>query len=99
MAAVTSSGSTQTSVHLPAGSVDTLVVLDGSNGLQIDVLQDAAGAGNAPVGAVSTGFGGTAGHGPGSPAPWFGVIGAGALLALAGGLSLRRGKVRLRAGI
>ncbi len=99
MAAVTSSGSTQKSVHLAAGTVDTLVVLDGPSGLEIDVLQDAAGAGNIPVGAVSTGFGGTAGHGPGSPVPWLAVIAAGALLALAGGLGVRRSRFRLHTGI
>jgi Domain of unknown function (DUF4397) len=99
MAAVTSSGSTQKSVHLAAGTVDTLVVLDGPNGLEIDVLQDAAGAGNIPVGAVSTGFGGTAGHGPGSPVPWLAVIAAGALLALTGGLGVRRSRLRLHTGI
>jgi len=99
MAAVTSTGSAQQSVHLAAGTVDTLVVLDGPNGLEIDVLQDAAGAGNIPVGAVSTGFGGTAGHGPGSPAPWLAAIGAGVLLALAGGLGIRRGRLRLHTGI
>jgi Domain of unknown function (DUF4397) len=99
MAAVTSSGSTQKSVHLAAGTVDTLVVLDGPNGLEIDVLQDAAGAGNLPVGAVSTGFGGTAGHGPGSPMPWLAVIAAGALLAVAGGLGVRRSRFRLHTGI
>ena len=100
MAAVTPTGSAQQSVHLAAGSVDTLVVLDGPNGhLEIDVLQDAAGAGNMPVGAVSTGFGGTAAHGPGSPAPWLAAIGAGVLLALAGGLGIRRGRLRLHTGI
>ncbi len=99
MAAVTSSGNTQKSVHLAAGTVDTLVVLDGPSGLEIDVLQDAAGAGNIPVGAVSTGFGGTAGHGPGSPVPWLAVIAAGTLLALAGGLGVRRNRLRLHTGI
>jgi Domain of unknown function (DUF4397) len=33
---------------------------------------------------------GTAPHGPGSPLPWLVVIGAGSLLALTGGLRLRR---------
>jgi Domain of unknown function (DUF4397) len=99
MAAVTSSGNTQTSVHLAAGTVDTLVVLDGAKGLQIDVLQDAAGAGNLPVGAVSTGFGGTAAHGPGSPAPWLAIIAAGALVTLTGGLGLRRRRLGLHTGV
>ena len=99
MAAVTSSGNTQTSVHLAAGTIDTLVVLDGAKGLQIDVLQDAAGAGNVPVGAVSTGFGGTAAHGPGSPAPWLAIIAAGVLVTLTGGLGLRRRRLDLHTGV
>src|SRR6266705_3692515 len=73
-----------------AGTVHTMVVLDGANGLQIVNLEDAAGAGKPPAGGVTTGFGGTAGHGPGSPAPWLAVIGAGALIAVGGGLKLRR---------
>ncbi len=83
-------------VPLTAGNVDTLVVLDGAHGLQIDVLQDAAGAGSTPVGAVSTGLGGTAPHGPGSPLPWLMAIGAGALLAATGGLRLRRRRLASR---
>jgi hypothetical protein len=90
MAVLAATGSTQRKVPLSAGNVDTLVVLDGVHGLQLDVLQDAAGAGNMPAGAVSTGFGGTAPHGPASPLPWLALIGAGALLAVTGGLRLRR---------
>jgi len=85
------SGSTATArFNMAAGTVHTMVVLDGANGLEIVNLEDAAGAGQPPVGAVSTGFGGTAGHGPGSPLPWLAVIGAGALIAVGGGLKLRR---------
>ena len=47
-----------------------------------------------PIYGVTTGFGGTAGHGPGSPAPWLAVIGAGALVAVGGGLRLRRHGLR-----
>jgi Domain of unknown function (DUF4397) len=94
MAVITSSDNTQQKVPLAAGSVDTLVVLDGAHGLQLDVLRDAAGAGSMPVGAVSTGFGGTAPHGPGSPLPWLALVAAGAVLAAAGGLRLRRGGLR-----
>jgi hypothetical protein len=90
MAAIASSANVQRKVPLSAGDVDTLVVLDGPNGLQLDVLEDAAGAGNMPAGAVSTGLGGTAPHGPGSALPWLALIGAGALLAVGGGLRLRR---------
>ena len=85
------SGSTATArFKMAAGTVHTMVVLDGASGLEIVNLEDAAGAGQPPVGAVSTGFGGTAGHGPGSPLPWLAVIGAGALVAVGGGLRLRR---------
>jgi hypothetical protein len=77
-------------VTLMAGSVYTEVVADGSNGLEILSLLDAAGSGQPAAGGVDTGFGGTAPHGPGSPLPWLAVIGAGALLTLTGGLRLRR---------
>jgi len=94
-----SAGSTDanSSVTLAAGTVHTLVVLDGASGLEVVSLEDASGSGKPPLGGVSTGFGGTAAHGPGSPVPWLAAIGAGALLALAGGLRLRRGR-RLTAG-
>ncbi len=91
------------SVTLAAGTVHTLVVLDGASGLEIVNLEDASGSGKPPVGGVTTGFGGTAPHGPGSPVPWLAVIGAGSLLALAGGLRMRRDGLRshrrLRTGI
>ena len=101
MAAIGSSGKTSESITLAAGTVHTLVVLDGSNGLEMISLEDAAGAGQPPVGGAATGFGGTAPHGPGSPLPWVALIGAGALLALTGGLRLRRNGLRrqLRPGI
>jgi hypothetical protein len=86
------------SVTLAAGTVHTLVVLDGTNGLEVVNLEDASGAGTPPLGGVSTGFGGTAGHGPGSPVPWLVAIGAGCLLALTGGLRLRRNR-QLRVGV
>ena len=76
------------------GTVHTMVVLDGTNGLEIVNLEDAAGAGQPPAGGVTTGFGGTAGHGPGSPVPWLALIGAGALMTLTGGLRLRRHGLR-----
>jgi Domain of unknown function (DUF4397) len=87
---VTSSGAAaDAAVTLASGTVHTLVVLDGTSGLMIDNLQDAVGSSAAPAGGAATGFGGTAPHGPPSPAPWLAVIAAGALLALAGGLRLR----------
>jgi hypothetical protein len=96
---VSSSGGTaNSSVTLAAGTVHTLVVLDGASGLEVVNLEDASGSGQPPLGGVSTGFGGTAPHGPGSPAPWLAVIGAGSLLAMAGGLRLRRDR-QLHAGV
>jgi Domain of unknown function (DUF4397) len=93
-----SGGDANSSVTLPAGTVHTLVVLDGASGLEVVNLEDASGSGQPPAGGVSTGFGGTAPHGPGSPVPWLVVIGVGSLLALTGGLRLRRGR-QLNAGI
>ena len=94
MAAVGGGGTATQSVTLAAGTVHTLVVLDGSNGLEMISLEDAAGAGKPPLGGAATGFGGTAPHGPGSPWPWAALIGAGSLLALTGGLRLRRRGLR-----
>jgi hypothetical protein len=93
-----SGGGAKSSVTLAAGTVHTLVVLDGASGLEVVNLEDASGSGKPPAGGVATGFGGTAPHGPGSPVPWLAVIGAGSLLALAGGLRLRHGR-QLTAGI
>ena len=78
------------SVPLAAGTVHTLVVLDGASGLQVDDLLDGAGSAVDPVGGAATGFGGIAPRAPSSPLPWLAVIGAGLLLALAGGRRLRR---------
>jgi hypothetical protein len=91
-------GDVTSSVTLAAGTVHTLVVLDGAGGLEVVNLEDAAGSGRPPAGGPSTGFGGTAPHGPASPVPWLAVIGSGMLLAVAGGLGLRRGRRRLPAG-
>ena len=80
------------SVTLAAGTVHTLVVLDGASGLEVVNLEDASGSGTPPAGGVSTGLGGTAPHGPGSPVPWLVAIGAGCMLALTGGMRLRRNR-------
>jgi Domain of unknown function (DUF4397) len=98
MAATGGADTATQSVTLAAGTVHTLVVLDGASGLELVSLEDAAGAGKPPLGSASTGFGGTAPHGPGSPLPWAALIGAGSLLAAGGGLRLRRGR-QLRAGV
>jgi Domain of unknown function (DUF4397) len=78
-------------ITLTAGTVHTeIVVAAPSGGIEIINLTDAAGAGQAPTGGVSTGLGGTAPHGPGSPLPWLAIIGGGMLLVLTGGWHLRR---------
>jgi hypothetical protein len=85
-------GDARSTVTLAEGSIHTLVVLDGANGLEIANLEDAAGSSQLPKGGAQTGFGGTAPHGPGSPRPWLEVIAAGSLLAAGGGLGLRRSR-------
>jgi Domain of unknown function (DUF4397) len=80
----------ESAVGLAAGSIHTLVVLDGARGLEVANLEDAAGSARAPAGGAATGFGGTAPHGPGSPLPWLAAIAAGALLTMSGGLGLAR---------
>jgi len=85
-------GDANSKVTLGAGTVHTLVVLDGASGLEVVSLEDASGSGKPPLGGVQTGFGGTAPHGPGSPLPWLAAIGAGSLLVLTGGLRLRRNR-------
>jgi hypothetical protein len=95
MTATGPTANTSLPVTLVAGTVHTEVVIDTPSGIQIENLVDAAGSGQPPLGGIGTGFGGTAGHGPGSLLPWLAVIGAGVLLALAGGFRLRRRGVRI----
>jgi len=80
-------------VALAAGSVHTIVVLDGTSGLKIDNLTDAAASQVAAQGGAATGLGGTA-PGPPAPslAPWLATLAAGLLLAIAGGFGLRRSR-------
>jgi hypothetical protein len=84
-----SSDSASSSVHLAAGTVHTLVVLDGARGLTIDNITDAAGSAVMPAGSAATGLGGTAPRVP-SPLPWLALTGIGLLAAVTGGLGLRR---------
>ena len=84
-----SSENTSTTITVAAGTVHTLVVLDGANGLAIDNLVDAAGSAVPPAGGTATGLGGTAPHVP-SPLPWLVLVAAGSLVAVVGGLGLRR---------
>jgi hypothetical protein len=89
----TPDGHATTPVTLAAGSVHTIVVLDGTSGLKIDNLTDAAASQVAAKGGAATGLGGTA---PGTPAPgltpWLATLAAGLLLAVAGGFGLRRSR-------
>jgi hypothetical protein len=94
MSATGSNAKASLPVTLVGNTVHTEVVVDGSNGLEIVNLLDAAGAGQPPTGGAGTGFGGTAPHAPASPLPWLAVIGAGALLLLTGGIWWRRSKPR-----
>jgi hypothetical protein len=77
-------------VTLTAGTVQTLVVLDGQNGLTIDPLLDAAGSAIAPTAGVQTGLGGTAAR-PGRPLlPWVAAGIGGLLLAACGAILVGR---------
>ena len=89
----TPDGHTAMPVTLAAGSVHTIVVLDGTSGLKIDNLTDAAASQVAAKGGAATGLGGTA-PGPPAPglAPWLATLAAGLLLAVAGGFGLRRSR-------
>lgn len=82
------SESASSTITLAAGTVHTIAVLDGSKGLVLDNLLDAAGSDDPPAGAAATGFGGTAPR-VASPMPWLYLIAAGLLLATAGGLGVR----------
>jgi hypothetical protein len=83
---------TAMSVKLRPDTVHTIVVLDGSSGLQVDALTDAAGSEIMPMGGVHTGFGGTAPRPPADPVPWLLTIVAGTLLTVAGLARLRRSR-------
>jgi hypothetical protein len=92
--AVGGSEHTSRSIKLVPDCIHTIVILDGHRSLKIDDLLDTAGAMKMPMGGVDTGLGGAATH-PGSPAvPWLLTMGAGALLALAGGFTTRRSRHR-----
>lgn len=81
--------SVSSTLTLAAGTVHTVVVLDGAKGLVVDNILDAAGSAVMPAGGAATGLGGTAPHVQ-SPLPWLLLIGAGSLAAVAGRLRLRR---------
>jgi hypothetical protein len=89
VAVAAGTGDLKSTVTLTAGSIHTLVVLDGAKGLEVANLEDADGSSRLPAGGAQTGFGGAAPHGPGSPLPWLEVIAVGVVLAVGGGLGLR----------
>jgi Domain of unknown function (DUF4397) len=78
------------SITLEAGTVHTLVILDGPGTLSIDNLLDAAGAKVAPVGSAETGFGGTAGRPGTALLPWAAAALAGLVAAVTGTALLAR---------
>ena len=85
-------GDVSTKLKLAAGSVHTIVALDGSSGLQIDNLTDETARPDAPQGGAATGMGGTAPRpGPGLM-PWLGTAAGGVLLVAAGVFGLRRSR-------
>ena len=81
-----------TKVDLTAGGVYTLAVVDGTGGLGVQVVTDAAGAATMPVGGAQTGGGGTAGglDADSSRGPWFAALGV--LVAGVGVLALSRAR-------
>ncbi|HEY6277955.1 MAG TPA: DUF4397 domain-containing protein [Streptosporangiaceae bacterium] len=89
-------GTVSQSVTLSAGTIHTLVVLDGANGLLLDNLEDAAGSTVMPQGGAATGLGGTAPVPAPSPAPWAAVIVAGLLCTGAAAVWLRRARHQAR---
>jgi hypothetical protein len=84
-------GMASQSVKLSAGTIHTLVVLDGaSGGLMLDNLKDAAGSAIPPQGGAATGLGGTAPGPAPSPAPWAAAVAAGLVCCAAAAYWLRR---------
>ena len=81
---------TSSQITLAAGTIHTIVVLDDPGHLTLDDLVDAAGSKVAPAGAPATGLGGTAPSPAHSDLPWLALIGAGALLGMAGIVQARR---------
>jgi Domain of unknown function (DUF4397) len=82
-----SSESATDTVQLMADSLYTLVVLDQNGKLAIDCLMDAQGSKVDPMGAPSTGFGGTAARPGAALLPWA-AAGLAGLLAAGSGLIL-----------
>lgn len=93
-----SSETATTSVVLAAGSIYTLVVLDGPSTLVIDDLLEAAGSKVAAIGGAQTGLGGTAARPGVSLRPWAAVATAGVIgVAFGTALLSRRRRPALHA--
>jgi uncharacterized protein DUF4397 len=84
-----SSEHTSMNVSMTADSIQTLVVLDGSKGLQLTDLKDAAGSQVQPVGGAATGLGGTAPRPAPSPLLWLALMAGGGVLTTAFALRYR----------
>ena len=84
-----SSEHTSMDVSMPADSIQTLVVLDGSQGLQLTDLKDAAGSQVQPVGGAATGLGGTAPRPAPFPLLWLALMAGGGVLTTACALRYR----------
>src|SRR6202451_3876722 len=85
-------GSATQTIHLAAGTIHTLVILDDPGHLSIDNLLDAAGSRVLPDGGAATGVGGTAGVPASSPIPWLLTLAAGMLVTVAGIARIRRSR-------
>jgi Domain of unknown function (DUF4397) len=81
-------------INLEPNCIHTIVILDRTGHLKIDDLLDSEGMMEMPTGSVDTGLGGTAQPPASSANPWLAAAGAGGLLALAGGLAIRRTRHR-----
>jgi Domain of unknown function (DUF4397) len=92
--AVGSSDRTSQRIKLVPNCIHTIVILDDPGHLKIDDLLDMAGSMIMPMGSVPTGLGGTAPRPAAPAAPWLLTIGAGGLLALAGGFAIQRARHR-----
>src|SRR3984885_14298940 len=75
---------------LAPDTIYTFVVLDNAGQLKITGLVDSSGSKALPQGAAATGFGGTAARPGESLLPWAGVAAGGLLIAVGGGLTIRR---------
>jgi len=89
-------GGVQTSrmIKLVPNCIHTIVILDKRARLKINDLLDTAGSMAMPTGGVDTGLGGTAPNPASEATPWLAMASAGGLLALGGGIAMRRTRRR-----